>query len=553
MKLSIKISTVLFFIITGYDLWSQQISRDVIVIKPYEPTISDAFKINSLPVIDDSVTVTPTYNYSILPVRIDIDYQPKEIKPAKMTIPLTKLYKSYLKLGLGNYFTPLAEYSYNGLRSEDYAIGAYLSHKSSHAKIKLDNEDKVPSGYSKTRAELFGKKIYDKSTLSGKIRLNNDGIHYYGYNTALFPDSFPDIKGKDIKQRYFLFGASASFQSTHPDSLHFNYGIRAKYDYFIDKYNNSENILFIAGSFSKPVGKQIVGIDASLTNFIKSESIDSVNNTVIRADHWFSKGTSEWKLILGFNAFVNILDKSKAYIFPKASLQLNIVEEIIVPYFGIDGHLDIYNYKNTVTENPFITPGLNISTPTRNIFAYAGLKGKFSSKSTFIFGAVYSLLKDMHFFVNDTLNNNYGNQFTVIYDNLEQIKYHGEINIDLSEKFNIVLKGNYYKYIMSDEEKAWHKPEYNIDLNCSYNLRNKILVDIDIITIGNRYEKSCDESIEFIKLDPFIDLNLGIEYRYSRILSAFVNLNNITSSEYYIWNQFPAYRFNFLVGFTYKL
>ncbi len=553
MKLLIKISIVLYFIITGRDLWSQQISRDVIVIKPYEPTISDAFKINSLPVIDDSVTVTPTYNYSILPVRIDIDYQPKEIKPAKMTIPLTKLYKNYLKLGLGNYFTPLAEYSYNGLRSEDHAIGAYLSHKSSHAKIKLDNEDKVPSGYSKTRAELFGKKIYDKSILSGKIRLNNEGIHYYGYNTALFPDSFPDIKGKDIKQRYFLFGTSAGFQSAHPDSLHFNYGIRAEYNYFKDKYDNSENMLFFAGNFSKPVGKQMVGINASLTNFIKSESIDSVNNTVIRADHWFSKRAAEWKLVLGFNAFVNILDKSKAYIFPKGSFQVNIIEEILVPYFGIDGYLDIYNYESIAAENPFITPGLNVAYSKHKFITYAGIKGKLSLKSTFRFDVAYSLIDNMHFFVNDTFNNDYANQFNVVYDDMEQIKYHGEINIDLSEKFNIILKGNYYEYVMSDEEKAWHKPEFNIDLNCSYNLKNKILVDIDIIAIGNRYAKSFDESIEYIKLDPFIDLNLGVEYRYSKILSGFLRLNNITSSEYYIWNQFPAYRFNFLAGFTYKL
>ena len=553
MKLLIKISIVIFLIITDYDLLSQQISRDVIVIKPYEPTISDAFKINSLPEIDDSVTITPSFNYSVLPVRIDIDYQPKEIKPAKMTIPLSKLYKSYLKLGLGNYFTPLAEYSYNGLRAEDYSLGAYLGHISSHSKIKLDNEDKVPSGYSKTRVELFGKKIYNKSTLSGKIRLNNNGIHYYGYNTSLFPDTFPEIKGKDIKQRYFLFGTSAAFHSTYPDSLHFNYGIRAQYNYFSDKYNNTENILRFAGSFSKPVGKQMIGINASLANFIKSESIDSVNNTVIRADHWFSRRTSDWELVLGFNAFVNILDKLKTYIFPKGSLQLNIIEEILVPYFGIDGYLDIYNYKNIATENPFITPGLNVTYSNHKFIAYAGLKGKLSSKSTYRFDAIYSLINGMHLFVNDTLDNNYENQFTVVYDDIEQIKYHGEINIDLSEKLNIVLKGNYYKYVSTDEEKAWHKPEYNIDLNCSYNLRNKILVDIDLIAIGNRYAKSYDESIEFIKLEPFIDLNLGIEYRYSKILSAFVNLYNITSSEYYIWNQFPAYRFNFLVGFTYKL
>ncbi len=553
MKLLIKISIVIFLIVTGHDVLSQQISRDVIVIKPYEPTISDAFKINSLPEIDDSVTAIPSFNYSILPVRIDIEYKPKEIKPAKMTIPLAKLYKSYLKLGLGNYFTPLAEYSYNGLRSEDYSLGAYFGHISSHSKIKLDNEDKVPSGYSKTHIELFGKKIYNKSALSGNIRLNNNGIHYYGYNTALFPDTFPEIKGKDIKQRYFLIGTSADFHSTYADSLHFNYGISAAYDYFVDKFSNSENILNFSGSFSKPIGKQMIGIDASVASFIKSESIDSVNNTVIRADHWFSKRTSEWRLNLGFNAFINILDKTKAHIFPKGSLEINVIEEILVPYFGIDGYIDIHNYKNIATENPFITPGLNVKYSTNKFIAYAGLKGRLGSKTTYRFDAVYSSISDMHFFVNDTLNNDYENQFNVVYDDIEQIKYHGEINFDLSEKLNILIKGNYYEYVMSDEEKAWHRPEFDIDLNCSYNLKNKILIDVNFIAIGNRYAKSYDESVEFIKLDPVFDLNLGIEYRYSKILSAFLNLYNITSSEYYVWNQFPAYKFNFLVGITYKL
>ena len=102
-----------------------------------------------------------------------------------------------------------------------------------------------------------------------------------------------------------------------------------------------------------------------------------------------------------------------------------------------------------------------------------------------------------------------------------------------------------FQKISIDTVTGDYKHLYAIDIDQSNG--------IDIIAIGNRYAKSYDESIEFIKLDPFIDLNLGIEYRYSRILSAFVSLNNITSSEYYIWNQYPAYRFNFLVGFTYKL
>jgi len=552
MKLIIIISAPLIFLMPGISIFSQQISRDVVVIKPYEPTISDAVKINDLPRNDDTAAVSPSFVYNILPVRLKTDFEPKPIKPAKMSIPLAELYKSYIKLGLGNYYTPLAEYGYSSLRSKDYMIGAYLMHKSSHSKIKLDNEDKVPAGYSTNKVEVSGKKIYDNADLAGNIRLNSDGIHYYGYNTELFTDTFPEIRGKDIRQRYFLFGTSAGIYSTGHDSSHLNYGIGLQYDFFSDKFKNRENNLNLRGSLSGTIGKQMIGVDASLANYLKSESIDSANNTVIKASPWFRKRTSEWEANLGFNVYINIMEKSKTYIFPKASLQFNILEEVIIPYFGIDGNLDVNSYSSVSAENKFITPGLNVANSVNRFIVYAGLKGKLSPATIYRFDVTYSLIDDMHFFVNDTTSD-YENQFTVVYDDIDQIRYHGEINFDISEKFNLMLKGNYYEYVTYNEEKAWHKPQYNIDFYCSYNLRNKILFDIDLITTGNRYAKSYEESVDFIKLEPVIDLNFGIEYRYSRILSFFINFYNITSSEYYIWNQYPAQRFNLLAGLTYKL
>jgi hypothetical protein len=552
MKAILRISILLIFLIPYTLLFSQQISRDVVVIKPYEPTISDAVKINDLPRNDDTLAFTPSFKYNILPSGLTTEYEPKAIKPAKMTIPLTELYNSYIKAGLGNYFTPLAEYAYSSQRSKDHVIGAYLMHKSSHSKLKLDNEDKVPAGYSKSCAGLSGKKIYDNVNLEGNIRLKNEGIHHYGYNTDIFTDSLPEIRARDIRQKYFLFGTSADIYSTNLDSSRLNYGIGIGYDYFSDKFKNSENILALRGGLSGSVVKLMLGMDASLVNYLKSESIDSVNNTVIKLLPWFRKRTPEWEADLGLNVYVNILDKAKTYVFPKANVQFNMLEEVIIPYFGIDGRLDVNNYNTVTDENKFVVPGLNVANSVNKFIIYAGLKGKLSSVTAFRFDVTYSLINDMHFFVNDT-SIEYGNQFTVVYDDLEQIKYHGEINLGISEKLNMMLKGSYYKYVTFNEEKAWHKPEYNIDFYFSYNLRNKILFDIDLIAIGNRYAKSFQEQVDFIRLEPVIDLNFAIEYRYSKILSFFISLCNITSSEYYMWNQYPAQRFNMLAGFTYKL
>ena len=72
----------------------------------------------------------------------------------------------------------------------------------------------------------------------------------------------------------------------------------------------------------------------------------------------------------------------------------------------------------------------------------------------------------------------------------------------------------------------------------------------DIYYMGKRYAKM-DDLGNSKELESAMDINLGAEYRYSKTLSAFVQLNNILSENYYQWNYYPTYGFNFTFGVTY--
>ena len=48
-----------------------------------------------------------------------------------------------------------------------------------------------------------------------------------------------------------------------------------------------------------------------------------------------------------------------------------------------------------------------------------------------------------------------------------------------------------------------------------------------------------------------LDINLGAEYRYSKMLSFFVNFNNIANTRYYRWEKYPSQRFNLMAGLTF--
>ena len=136
------------------------IKKEVRVVKPYEPILSDAFKITHLPILDDTLQFTPDYNYTISPRSFTPEYKLRPIRPAKMmgeTVP--KLYHSLLKLGFGNYWTPYGELSVNNLRSKKHSYGVYAKHISSQGKVLLDNDKKVFGGYGNSEVDLYGKKI----------------------------------------------------------------------------------------------------------------------------------------------------------------------------------------------------------------------------------------------------------------------------------------------------------------------------------------------------------------------------------------------------------
>ena len=73
----------------------------------------------------------PEFTYQLFPKRYDSQFRVEPIQAARMVkMPLKKLYKSQLTLGMGNYLTPLAELNMNQLRSRNGTFGVNLKHHS---------------------------------------------------------------------------------------------------------------------------------------------------------------------------------------------------------------------------------------------------------------------------------------------------------------------------------------------------------------------------------------------------------------------------------------
>ncbi len=546
------IITILILIVFSIGYSQEVIRKEVRVVQPYAPTLFDAFKINILPSLKDTMELSPDFIYEISPKPYSAEYSIRPIKAANLLDdPLTKLYGSYLKMGLGNHLTPLAELSINKKRSKEYSLGAYARHISSNCKVKLENDEKVFAGYGNDEFELYGKRIWDNSILSGSAGMDNRSVYYYGYNTTL-GDTV--LEKEDIKQNFLKLNAQLVYRSSYIDSNHLNYNIQVKYNYFADKFNYTENNIFTYGEFSLLRENILLGADFSYNYIDETGDLTTRKNSIIGLSPWFKKKTGEWRLRAGVDAVFDINEnKTATHLYPDAHLQIAVVDNMLNAYIGISGNLEVNNFQKIVWENPWIKPGLQVRNSNHKLNMYGGLTGNINPSLSYKLRFSYKQVNDMYFYVNDTLDI-LGNQFYTEYDDVQLSTIYGEILVSPIDHLSIFIGGNYYKYAMTNQDRPWHKPAWDLPVSTRYNLHDKILVNVDIIGSGKRYIKTYDSSgANEFTLDGIVDINFGIEYRYTKILSAFLRFYNLTSSKYQKWNQYPGQGFIVMGGITYSL
>lgn len=550
-KYVLLLCAALFF---NASIIAQNINKEVYVVSTYRPEVADFDKISIMPAISDTIRLNTSIDYTVLPSRIQSDYTLRPIKSAKMVgTPLDKLYNSYLKLGIGNYITPLAEFSIHNLRSKEYAIGAYIFHKSSHTKLKLDNGAKVPAGYGKNDLAVYGKRFYKNVNLSADIGTNTYRVRHYGYNTSNYAaDSLPDLDAQDIKQSFFKAYAQTSIYSTATDSNAFHYLVALQGQYFQDHFSNKQPGVDFSTSLKYHIRSWGIGLEGDVNHYTHKDSSGSYKLTLLEVRPFVSKQKYEWKVKLGGRFFYDKrADRGTFHVFPEGSIRFQIIDNALVTFFGVTGYVENNSYESISAENPYLIPGIMPRNTLHKFVASGGLDGRFSRNSSYRLSVTFDARDDVIFYVNDTISR-LQNQFSIVYDDADLIKYYGEIQWSPFSYLTLFLKSNIYSYKMVREDKPWHKPSFDLIFTTRYNFKEKIYADIDFITLGQRFAKNYSVPEDPIQLDPVFDLNLKLEYKYSNILTGFVHFYNLLAQNYSVWNQYPSQRLNVLLGVTYK-
>ncbi len=590
----IKYILFTFFVSSSVIVFAQQdtsLSREVEVVKAYNPTITDANKISNMPKIEDEEHEKPSFDYSIFSQPIYNTFSVNELKAASF-VPETKEDPGFglVRAGVGNYYKPYGEVFFNSQKMRNTIFGLHGKHLSSHGKITLEGDDRVDAPFSENEAEMFIKHLYRSSVLSVNLGFNHDGFNYYGYPV----DPIPDLL-KEEDQEINLLGDRQTFSRASLDINLENVAARNNdltfdfdflYHYFGTKTGQRENFGEFIVDVEKPLDTGTGALEAGIT-FVQADEIFNRNMMEMgkRQQVWlmakpsYLLGGDVANIRFGINGwfvFDNAAD-DLAKLAPVIRANFVPVKEIINIFAGVDGNYINNHYSKIAYENPFVDPLHDVKSTFERFRFYGGFDGKLAAKTNFKLAADYSMFTEKPYYYLFRYAHPSGvggpitdNDFQVLYDNSNRLKLNLEIYHAAFDKVTLLLEGNYYIYEMESLDEAWNLPEWDAKLSMGYQASEQLSLSADLFLTGQRKALILEVPVadprpltnrDLILHDdlkkhsyplPFIfDLNVNGTYKITERFSVFAQLNNFGFQNYQRWLGYPVQSFNVLGGLSY--
>lgn len=583
MKIKIQHTiAILFFLASLQTVTAQKkdenIGTEVVnVVKPYTPTISDAFKVKETPTLEDADnSKKETINYTIFSFPVASTFSPSKGKAASVDKSKDEtLYKNYFTGGLGNYKTLFGElYVTENVGDNDYVAGM-LKHLSSQGGIE---DVPVNDSYFTTSLDVtYGSKKSDYSW-NTDLGYQLQKYHWYGlpldYGSALTTEERVAIYDRvDSGQTYnnFYLGGKINFSESA-----FN-EINVKYNRFWDAYNSVENRFIAKPSFQFDIEDKTIKtnlivdyVGGSFVNDITALSLIDYGYANFGIYPSFAMKKDDWSINLGASVFYSLdtkNDDNQLFFYPQVNASLKVVGDWMLFYTGLEGSLDQNSYRDFANENSFLSPTLFIKPTNKQFDLYAGLKGKLSNYISYNIKGSYVSEKDKGLFRSNPYDETvlvqnefrYGNSFGVVYDKLKTLQFFGELKADFSKNISFGINGTFSSYSTTDEKEAWNLPALKLGTNLNVAITPKWYAGAEAYFVGERKDRILKTNVLTLlpetnvqKIDSYFDVNATIGYKHSDRFTAFLRLNNIANQAYQKWLNYPVQSFQIMMGGNYK-
>lgn len=584
IKIYISILTILAIQFSFAQKKEDNIGTEVVnVVKPYTPTISDAYKVKEVPVLDDKETENKqSIQYQIFSFPVASTFTPAKGKAAAVEKPKQeKLFPNYATLGYGNYGALLGELFVTHPIDDYQYAGGVIRHLSSQGGIKnvlLDDR------FSSTSiGAMYG---YNKEDIQFKLDLGYQRDSYNWYGLPLKNPNFNNIRLDTINPKHnyntFKIGSEFGVNKSFLDKLYVNYiG-------FSDDYGSRENRFMIKPNFNFDFGTTAVAMKFNLdyantkmdSNYAVTYPLSNATTNIEKSNLIFS-GNPSFNILkdnlsvevgaeITYHARLKNIyggveqgNNNGIYVYPKIKASYKLVGDLMVIVAGAEGGLQQNTYENLVAQNKFLSPTLDIA-PTDNQYnVYGGLRGKLANSVAYTVKASYdssnnkALFKSNPYLSAPSQNYSYGNSFTVVYDNVKTFSFYGELKADLNKNVSLGIDGQVNAYSTDMQAEAWNLPTVKVTFTSDFNIGAKFYAGTQLFYVGERKDQFTNfsgfanpDSIQ--TLEGYFDINAHVGYKHNERLTIFLKGNNLANQNYNKWLNYPVQGAQGILGASYK-
>jgi hypothetical protein len=546
----------------------ENIGTEVVnVVKPYTPTISDAFKVKETPSLDDEETQKKeNIKYTIFSFPVASTFAPAKGKAAGVDkSPQEKIFSNYLTLAAGNFGTVNAElFVTENISNTDY-FGGSLRHSSSQGGIDgvfLDDK------FMNTTLDLTYGSRTNTMNWNADLGYQHQIYNWYGfYPGTITPETLATIDEQQTYHTLYVGGRLGLNNILKESSV--------KFTRFWDAFGSAENRFVAKPSLEFDIVEQKIKADFVLDYISGSFDKNMVGNAGIKygfTNVGFQPSIKIQKDDLTVNAGVGFFysaaqeqGESKFFIYPQVTGSYRVVGDLMIFYAGLEGGLKQNSYRDFVQENFFVSPTLMVAPTDQKYDIYVGLKGKLANSVSYNIRGSYLNEDNRALFKSNGYEElvgfegyQYGNSFNVVYDKLKTVSFFGELKADFSKNVAFGINGTFSSYSTDVENEAWNLPALKLGASLDVNITQKWYAGTNVFFVGERKDFAHFASLTQptfdteVTLDSFFDLNAHIGYKHSERLTFFLKGNNLANQDYQRWLNYPVQGLQVLGGANYK-
>ncbi|MFM9944220.1 MAG: TonB-dependent receptor [Bacteroidia bacterium] len=508
--------------------------ENVDVYTQYRPVLSDAKRVESSPEMKDPVIKPINFTYSFPDLRYKVNPAFTSIAAQEYRTNTTSpINGNFIKAGFGNYTTPLLHLELHNAKNKNYAYGISGHHLSSTGKpaYKSFMDDNIL---------LSGAKFINGNTLSGQLGYSRYGFNYYGYNHE--QDTF---EIDSVKQ-----GISNITSNIHYDNIKTSKKLKTSFDFDFYRFSilqQNEIGYRISNKTGGKVGNGELYINTAFEGFTSGPDTARYNRQYIDINPVYKMRYKEVDLTMGLFAsvFLDSMD-DRFYLYPEFKVDYYVVPQKTKAYAGISGGLTKGSYRWLYNENAFLAEGQQLKNVYSPYIIFGGIKGKLGSSFDYFLEVSQQAINNLPLYLSDTLALH---KFIIQYEDVGLLKFQAGLNYNRFEKFKIGTNFTYYSY-NTNTTHAFQRPDFEWNTKISGTIRSKLNLHSKIYVIGNRYARYIYDD-ESTMLPIIADINIGADYRFSKDISFFIDLNNLTNQTYQRWFNYPVYGLNGIAGVTF--